>query len=359
VNGRRIRPTTEDVVLLAVAATAAAAVYAVLDARPAGAELWLTSASALAFGLAALLFLWLRGVARRARAERMDGDDDPARNLLAALPEGLVLVRGQRIASVNRALCELLGFERAELVGRTMPFPFWPPERWHEIEQWHADLERHGELAGELTFCDRSGERRRVAIAGRVVRDPKRAAWELVTVRDVSDSHRRERRLAEVSTRDPETGLLHRDEFEDRLGQATRRATQSGVPLAIVLARLDLDGGASLSRPEALIAVDRLRRTLRAGDELARTGLCELAWILPDTDAAGADEAVARWRAEIADVGSVGLTAGVCDLAAADGNPVALYALADRALAAARVRGAGATERYAATPPRPTTTKLV
>ena len=357
-NAPRIGPRTENLVLLGVAATAAAIVYAVVQARPTEPQLWLASAAAFGLALVAIVVVLLRS-ARRARETSADGDRDSSRSVLAALPDGVVLVRGRQLASVNRAFCELLGFERAELVGRTMPFPFWPPERWHEIEQWHAELERQGELAAELTFCDRSGGRRRVALAGRIVRDPEGAARQLVTVRDVSDRHRRELRLAELSARDPETGLLHRDEFEGRLGQATRRATQSGAPLAVVLGRLELEGGASLARPEALIAVDRLQRTLRAGDELARTGPCELAWILPDTDASGAAEAVTRWRRELADIDLVELTAGVCDLAAADGNPVALYALADRALAAARARGPGATERYAPAATRAVTAKLV
>ena len=49
--------------------------------------------------------------------------------------------------------------------------------------------------------------------------------------------------------------------------------------------------------------IERLRALLRAGDELARTGTRELAMILPDTDAHGGVGAVARARAELAELG--------------------------------------------------------
>ena len=54
------------------------------------------------------------------------------------------------------------------------PFPFWPPEHRHEIEAWHADLDARGELASELTFRRRQGDRVRVLVSGRVVDDAGR-----------------------------------------------------------------------------------------------------------------------------------------------------------------------------------------
>ena len=75
---------------------------------------------------------------------------------------------------------------------------------------------------------------------------------------------------------------------------ARRRA---GTGLAVVLAELGVRGRTGegvFRRPEALIAVERLARAGRAGDDLARTRDGELAWILPETDGDGAVEAVAR-----------------------------------------------------------------
>ena len=37
-----------------------------------------------------------------------------------------------RISYVNPAFCAMTGFTEADLIGRTPPFPFWPPERYEE-----------------------------------------------------------------------------------------------------------------------------------------------------------------------------------------------------------------------------------
>jgi PAS domain S-box-containing protein len=341
------RRTKEDLLLLVVAATAGAvAVVSIREAAPPSPGLWVATATALGLALTGLFAFWFGGAARRRMAESLYGEWDAARTLLSALPDGLLLVRDGRISSVNRALCELLGFDRRELLEEEAPFPFWPPEHHHEIEAWHASLEASGEAVSELTFCHRRGDRIRVLLAGRMVDDGAGHRRQLVTVRDVSASHRRERRLTELSARDPETGLLDRREFEDRLGAAVRRAQQTGTNVTVVVAQLVIHGSTGsgvFTRPEALVAVDRLERMARAGDELARTGDGELAWVLPETSATGAVEAVGRWRTDLGEVGGVTLTAGVCDLPSA-GDALALYALADRALATARRRAPGATE---------------
>lgn len=347
--------TKEDALLLAVAVAAAvAAAAAVRAAVPPSLGLWITTAVALALALGAAFAFWLGGEARRVVAQTLFGEWDAARNVLSAIPDGLFVVHERRVQSVNRRLCELLGFERDELLGATVPFPFWPPEQRHELEAWHARLEATGAHDGELMLRSRTGERMHVLLAGRTVTGGSGAPRHLVTVRDISERHRRERRLDELSARDPETGLLNRREFEERLGDAVRRAVAAGTNVAVVLAELAVDGcadGGVFRRPAGLVAVERLRAVVRAGDEVARTRDAELALILPDTDAHGGAGAVARARTELADLEGVALTVGVCDLAAA-GDAFALYALADRALADARTQGIGGTAQYAPRPPR-------
>jgi PAS domain S-box-containing protein len=347
--------TKEDALLLGVAAAAAAGVMvAVREAMPPSLGLWIATAAALALALAAVFAFWLGGEVRRVVGATLFGEWDAARTLLSAIPDGLLLVHDGRVLSVNRRLCELLGFEREELLGAAAPFPFWPPEHRHEIEAWHATLGTLGEHDAELTFRHRNGDRVRVLLAGRTVSDRRGTARYLVTVRDVSASHRRERRLVELSTRDPETGLLDRREFEVCLGDAVRRAFTSGANVTVVLAVLSVDGRTGphvFRRPEGLVAVERLRAFVRADDELARTREDELAWILADTDAHGGVGAVARARTDLAVLDGVALTAGICDLATA-GDPLALYAFADRALETARRRGIGATAQFAAPAPQ-------
>ena len=211
----------------------------------------LGTAAALGVAGAAVFAYRLSRTARGAVARGADAELSAARELLSAIPEGLLLVQDGRVRSVNRRLCELLGFERAELVGVGHPFPFWPPELRHELEAWHQELERHAELDGELTFRRRNGERLHVAVAGRRVPDDGGPPRHVLTVRDMSSSRRRERRLAELCGRDPETGLRDHLEFEAMLGGAVRRAIAYGETLTLVLLDLSVDGHAGARRVRA------------------------------------------------------------------------------------------------------------
>ena len=268
-----------------------------------------------------------------------------ARALLSAIPDGLLVLDEGQVRSVNRRLCELLGFERAELLGRTAPFPFWPPEHRHEIEAWHAALEAPGArgTSSRSATGTAAAPRRRRGPAGPEGGGERRP---VVTVRDVSATRRRERRLLELSGRDPTRGSSTTASSRNaRRRRAARGRQRENV--ALVLAELGLGGHRSgvSSAPRALVAVERLRALVRAGDELARTRESEIAWILPGTDAHAGVGAVARARTALAGLPGVALTVGICDLATA-GDVLALYAFADRALSVARAQGPGGTAQY-------------
>jgi PAS domain S-box-containing protein len=349
VSAAAVARTKEELVLVAAAVSGLAiAGLSARDAVPMDIGPVLATAAALGVAGASAFAYWLSRAARRSVVRLEDAELSAARELLAAIPDGLLLVQDGRVRSVNRRLCELLGFQRAELLGEQQPFPFWPPELRHELEAWHEELERRSELDGELTFRRRNGERVHVAIAGRRVSDDAGSPRHVLTVRDMSSSRRRERRLAELCGRDPETGLRDRLEFEEMLGGAVRRANAYGETLTLVLLELSVDGLAGtgvFGRPGALVAVERLQELSRVDDVLARTGDGELAWILPGTDMHGGVGATARARTALASVPGVALTAGICDLETA-GDALALCAFADRALLDAREQGIGGTAQY-------------
>lgn len=333
---------------VAIAASALSlAVLVLRDATRSDVGLRGATAAALVLGLSAAFALWV-GSMRRAIDTSPGADPDEPGSLLSAIPDGLLLVDDGSVRSVNRGFRDLVGFGEEELLGTGAPLPFWPPEHLHEIEAWHDELEARGEHDAELTFRHRDGRRLRVAVSGRAVAGEGDQGRHLVTVRDISAGYGRERRLLELATRDVETGLLNRDAFEERLGDAVRRAITAGANMTVVLAELGTaghPGDGVFRRPEGVVAVERLRSLLRAGDEIARTGESELALILPDTDAHGGVGAIARARADLATLEGVTLTVGVCDLAAAE-DALALYAYADRALAQARRQGIGGTVQY-------------
>ena len=110
--------TKEELLLLAasVAGIAIAGVSAreavMIDIGPI-----LGTAAALGVAGASAFAYWLSRAARGVVVRREDAELTAARELLSAIPDGLMLVQDGQVRSVNRRLCELLGFERAELVG--------------------------------------------------------------------------------------------------------------------------------------------------------------------------------------------------------------------------------------------------
>lgn len=168
------------------------------------------------------------------------------------------------------------------------------------------------------------------------------------------------RSLAEAEARarrDPLTGLGNHGAFYERLEAETRRAGRYSRPLA--LAVLDLDHFKDVNETHGHAVGDdvlaevarRLSMLVRQGETLARTGGEEFAWLLPETDAAGAYSAAERARTAIAGrpfpaVGTVTISAGVCDLETAGGSATHLYDLADGALYWAKVQGRNAVYRY-------------
>jgi len=339
----RARRSPEELVLLVVSAGAAAVVAAsvVRDAPPSLALRAATVAALVLSPLAAFAF-WFAGALRRSIVESAGREHDAALELLSALPDGLLVLQEGRVVSVNRRFCELVGYPRTELLGETAPLPFWPPEHRHEIERWHDRLPKEDGEVVQLVFRRRDGERVPVLVAaGALGGAPDRR---VVTVRDVARSQLYVERLAELASRDPETGLLNERGFEEWLREAVRQAVAGGGNVSVALLEPGVGWSGGLGTADGRRLVERLGGLVRTGESLARVRGDELAWILPGTDAAGAAKAVARVREELSGLGAT-LTAGVCDLAAA-GDALALYAFADRALVAAKRQGWDATACY-------------
>ncbi len=176
----------------------------------------------------------------------------------------------------------------------------------------------------------------------------------LVAVAVQHDAAHRE--LVEHARTDRLTGLPNRRSFEERLAAETSRARRHGRVLA--LAVVDLDHfkavndahGHGVGDEVLREAASRLRAAARAGDLVARVGGEEFGWLMPDTDAAAAVEAVERARRAMAGTpfagaGTMTMSAGVCDtLHAVDSET--LCRDADAALYAAKNTGRNRTARH-------------
>jgi two-component system sensor histidine kinase DctS len=125
--------------------------------------------TAMALALVTVLIMLARDMRRRQRVEldladalafRKAMEDSLVTGLRARDKEG-------RITYVNPAFCEMVGFEAHELIGRSIPAPYWPPEMVDEYGQRQA-LRLAGNAPPregvESVFMRKNGERFAVLI---------------------------------------------------------------------------------------------------------------------------------------------------------------------------------------------------
>lgn len=266
-----------------------------------------------------------------------------------AMPEGVVVTQDRRIIEVNSAICEMTGFDRSELIGSALPFPFMAPE---DLDRTYERLGRmrpgaRGEF--ELTMRRKDGARFTALVSSGIAELEGERVGRVVTIRDISQRRRREDRLAQLASTDELTGLLNKRSFLVNLAGEVARARRHERELS--LAVLDLDGFKQINDRVGHMAGDRvlaeaagrLTALVRTGEHMARVGGDEFGWILPDAGPEGAESAVNRARQAIGNerfrsMGSLTLSAGIC---VTDGSidPAELYRRADRALYEAKTAG--------------------
>ncbi len=156
---------------------------------------------------------------------------------------------------------------------------------------------------------------------------------------------------------DPLTFVANHRTFYETLAAEVRRATRYGRDLSLVL--VDLDGFKELNDSYGHQEGDRvltdfaarLTDMVRGGELVARLGGDEFAIVLPESDdlaALGMAERVRRTLLEdpLAGDHPMTLSAGICDVSLAGGDPEELVRLADRALYWAKSHGRNQCWRY-------------
>ena len=156
---------------------------------------------AMAIALVTVLVMLARDMRRRQRVEHDLADALAFRKAMEdSLVTGLRARDNQgRITYVNPAFCEMVGFEANELIGQSIPAPYWPPEMVDEYGQRQALR-----LAGnkppregvESVFMRKNGERFAVMIfeAPLINAMGEQTGW-MGAVLDISE----QRRVEEVS----------------------------------------------------------------------------------------------------------------------------------------------------------------
>jgi diguanylate cyclase (GGDEF)-like protein len=171
----------------------------------------------------------------------------------------------------------------------------------------------------------------------------------------ITNADARARLLAQATT-DPLTGLVNHRAFHERLRDEVAGAFRHDRPLSVAVFDLDrfkqindtlghVVGDAVLAE-----AARRMAHAARAGEVVARIGGDELALLMPGTTSEDGHAAAERVRRAVAErpydgVGTVTMSAGVCDLQQA-GGAEELLRLADGALYWAKAHGRDTCIRY-------------
>jgi len=155
----------------------------------------------MTIALVTVLAMLARDTRRRLRAEASLADALAFRKAMEdSLVTGLRARDNEgRITYVNPAFCEMVGFEAHELIGRSMPAPYWPPEMIDEYGQRQA-LRLAGNAPPregvESVFMRKNGERFPVLIfeAPLIHANGQQTGW-MGAILDISE----QRRVEEMS----------------------------------------------------------------------------------------------------------------------------------------------------------------
>ncbi|MCH8485450.1 MAG: PAS domain S-box protein [Candidatus Cyclonatronum sp.] len=123
--------------------------------------------------------------------ERIRQEQQFSKQVLANMSDGFSLVDAGRVQlEVNKAFCEMTGFSRDELIGRTQPFPYWPQEHTEHITAvLQQTLVPHSSgKTFELSFCRKDGSQFPVLVSFSKLTDREnRVRFTFANIRDITE----------------------------------------------------------------------------------------------------------------------------------------------------------------------------
>ena len=205
-------------------------------------------------------------------------------DVLASIPEAVVIVRGARILYTNAAFTRMFGYTADEVSGGDLRDFIVPETRLHEHAMLATVIEDYGHAALETVRMSKDGQLLDVAMhAAPLLVGGERAGY-VLTYRDISERRQAEAKVQHDAMHDILTGLPNGVLFHDRVNLAlTRRERRPDQGCGVLY--MDLDNFENVNQKLGHAAgdmllvslADRLRATLRPQDTAARLGGDEFA----------------------------------------------------------------------------------
>ncbi len=204
--------------------------------------------------------------------------------------EGIIVTdMDLRIIEVNPAYCDLLGYDRDEVLGRNAGFA--KSGRHDEVfyQRIWESLNQAGNWQGEIWDRKKNGEVFPIYLRLNTIFDATgRPCYYTGLFSDITHQKRTEEQLEELAFNDALTGLPNRALFHQRLKQELTRCQRHESKLALLFIDLDRfkhvnDSLGHSNGDTLLIEVgERIRRAVRSVDTVARMGGDEFTVILLD-----------------------------------------------------------------------------
>jgi diguanylate cyclase (GGDEF)-like protein/PAS domain S-box-containing protein len=278
-----------------------------------------------------------------------------AASVFAHAQEGICITDAQeRIVDVNPRFCELTGYAREAVLGKTPRIL----KSGHQTPDFYAamwqTIARDGHWQGEVWNRNREGRLYAERLTISAVTDSRNVVTHYVGVlSDITVDMANRERLERIAHYDVLTGVPNRALLADRLRQAIAQTRRTRTLLAVCY--LDLDGFKAINDQyghdvgdQVLVEVaERLRICLRGGDTVARLGGDEFVLLLLGLDHVDECrtalermlEALNRPIQAVGDPVGISASIGVTVYPVDDADPDALLRHADLAMYQAKQQG--------------------